>query len=67
MRYVCPREVKNMLLQRARTVYWKTWAAKQECEELKEAGCRKSLFDSDWSDESECEAYHKEKAQKSTG
>ena len=28
MRYVCPKDVKKMLLQQARTVYWKKWAAK---------------------------------------
>ena len=36
MRYVCPKDVKQMLLQRARTVYWKKWRAKNEYEELKE-------------------------------
>ena len=36
MRYVCPKDVKKMLLQQARKVYWKKWAAKHECEELKE-------------------------------
>ena len=36
MRCVCPEDVKKMLLQQARTVYWKKWAAKHECEELKE-------------------------------
>ena len=36
MRYVCPKGVKNMLLQQARTVYWKKSAAKHEFEELKE-------------------------------
>ena len=30
MRYVCPKDVKKMLLQQARTVYWKKWAAKHE-------------------------------------
>ena len=30
MRHVCPRDVKKMLVQRARSVYWKKW------EELKE-------------------------------
>ena len=34
MRYVCPEDVKNMLLQQGRTVYWKKWAAKHEYEEL---------------------------------
>ena len=28
MRYVCPKDVKKMLLQQARSVYWKKWAAK---------------------------------------
>ena len=36
MRYVCPKDVKKMLLQWARTVHWKKWAAKHEIEELKE-------------------------------
>ena len=36
MRCVCPRDVKKMLVQRARSVYWKKWAAKHEHEELKE-------------------------------
>ena len=36
MRYVCGKDVKKMLLQQARSVYWKKWAAKHECEELKE-------------------------------
>ena len=36
MRYVFPKDVQKMLLQRARTVYWKEWAAKHEYEELKE-------------------------------
>ena len=95
MRYVCPKDVKKMLLQQARTVYWKKWAAKHEYEELKEgiwlepalALLRKKtkeewtekhrnvarklvleggwvqqrLFDIGWSDESECQACHKEK------
>ena len=30
MRDVCPKDVKKMLLQRARAVYWKKWAAKPE-------------------------------------
>ena len=33
MRCVCPEDVKKMLLQQARTVYWKKWAAKHEYEE----------------------------------
>ena len=36
MRYGCPKNVKKMLVQRARSVYWKKWAAKHEHEELKE-------------------------------
>ena len=36
MRYVRPKDVKKMLVQRARSVYWKKWAAKHEYEELKE-------------------------------
>ena len=36
MRYVFPKDVKKMLLQQARTVCWKKWAAKHEYEELKE-------------------------------
>ena len=33
---MCPKDVNKMLLQQARTVYWKKWAAKHEHEELKE-------------------------------
>ena len=36
VRYVCPKDVKKMLLQRARSVYWKKLAARHEDEELKE-------------------------------
>ena len=36
MRFVCPKDVKTMLLQQARTVCWKKWAAKHLYEELKE-------------------------------
>ena len=35
MRYVCPEDVKKMLWQQARKVYWKRLAAKHEYEELK--------------------------------
>ena len=35
MRYVCPKDLKKMLLQQARKVYWKKWA-KHEYGELKE-------------------------------
>ena len=37
MRNVCPKDVKKMPLQQAGMVYWKKWAAKRECEELKES------------------------------
>ena len=101
MRYVCPKDVKKMLLQRARTVNWKKWAAKHEYEELKEgirlepvlALLRKKtkgewtekhrnvtrqlhleggwvqqrLFDIGWSDESECQACHKEEGTEKQG
>ena len=36
MRFVFPKDVKKMLVQRARSVYWKKWAAKHWYEELKE-------------------------------
>ena len=36
MRYVCPKDVKKMLVQQARSVHWKKWAAKHEYEELNE-------------------------------
>ena len=36
MRYVCPKDVKKMLLQQARTAHWKKLGAKHEYEELKE-------------------------------
>ena len=36
MRFVCPKDVKQMLVQTACSVYWKKWAAKHEYEELKE-------------------------------
>ena len=36
MRHVCPKDVKKMLVQKARSVCWKKWAAKHEYEELKE-------------------------------
>ena len=38
MRYVCPKDVKKMLVQQARSVRWKQWAAKHEYEELIEGG-----------------------------
>ena len=36
MRFVCPKDVEKMLMQRARSVYWKKWAVKHEYEELRE-------------------------------
>ena len=36
MRYVCPNDVKKMLLKQARSAFWKKCAAKHEYEELKE-------------------------------
>ena len=36
MRFVCPKDVKQTLVQTARSVYWKKLAAKHEHEELKE-------------------------------
>ena len=35
-KFVCPRDVKKMLVQTARSVYRKKWAAKHEYEEVKE-------------------------------
>ena len=36
MRYVCPKDVKKVVVQKARSVCWKKWAAKHEYEDLKE-------------------------------
>ena len=36
MRYVCPKDVKKMLLKHTRSAYWKKWVTKHEYEELKE-------------------------------
>ena len=47
MRFVCPKDDKKMLLQRARSVYWKKWAAKHGYEKVKRrsmAGTRASSF-----------------------
>ena len=35
IRYVCPKDMKRMLVQQARFIYWKKWAAKHEYEESK--------------------------------
>ena len=37
MRFVCPKDVKKMLLKQAKSTYWKKWAAKHEYGELKES------------------------------
>ena len=80
-----PKDVKRMLSQQARTVYWKKWAGKHEYEELKEDiwlepalalprkktkedGTEKhrnvarkfGIAEETRSDESECQACHKE-------
>ena len=36
VRYVCPKDVKNMLMKQAQSIYWRKWAAKHEYEELKQ-------------------------------
>ena len=36
MSYVCPNDVKKMLMKEAWSTCWKKWAAKHEYEELKE-------------------------------
>ena len=36
MRHICPKDVKKMLMQLARSACWMKWAAKHEYEELKE-------------------------------
>ena len=93
MRFVCPKDVKKMLMKRQRK-----WAAKHEYEELKEdiwlepalpllqrktkdewtdkhrhvarklvlegGWVQKRLFDIGWSNESKCQAYHKEEGTK---
>ena len=38
MRFVCPKDVKKMPVQTARSVYWKKWAAKHEYEGRVERG-----------------------------
>ena len=94
MRYVCPKDVKKMLLKQARTTFCEKWAATDENEELKESmwlepalallrrrtkeertdkhrhvarmlvleggWVQKKLFDIGWSNESKCQACHKE-------
>ena len=45
MRFLCPKDVRKMPVQRARSVYWKKWAAKHEYEEFERgsmAGTRSS-------------------------
>ena len=90
-RFVCPKDVKKMLVHTARSVYWKKWAAKHEYEELKEGAwmepllrkkvrenwtekhhnvarkifleggwTQQRLFDIDWPDTSQCQAWKKD-------
>ena len=57
MSFVCPGDVKKMLAQRTRSVYWKNWAAKHDHEELKEGAwlepgralCKKKVKEN-WTD-----------------
>ena len=38
MRYVCPQDVKKMLMKQARSTYWRKWCSEaHEYEELKES------------------------------
>ena len=61
MRFVCPKDVKKMLVQTVRSFFWKKWAAKHEYEELKEGAwlepglalLRKKVRD-DGTDASQC-------------
>ena len=100
MMYVCQKDVKKMLVQKARSVCWKKWAAKHWYEEFQkgiwlepalallrkktkedwtekhrnvarkwvlEGGrVQQRLFDTGWSDESKCQACHKEKGTEKT-
>ena len=36
MRFVFPKDIRKMQVQRARSVFWKKWAAKHEHGEFKE-------------------------------
>ena len=49
MRYVCPKDVKKMLVHRARSVYWEKWAAKHQYEELEESSSAKERK-GDWTE-----------------
>ena len=74
MRYVCPEDVKKMLLKQARTIHGRSgqptretkeeWTDKHRNEARKlilEAGFWKErLFDIGWLDENKCEGCHKE-------
>ena len=50
-------DAQTMLLRQARMVHWRKWAAKHECEELKEGAWLDSMqavmrrrFDEEWTD-----------------
>ena len=36
MRFICPRDVKKMLLKQVTTTYWKKCASRHECEEIEQ-------------------------------
>ena len=42
---ICPQDVKNMLQEQARKVFWWKWAAKHECEELEEGKANEERTD----------------------
>ena len=44
MGYVCPKDVKKMVVQQARSVYWKKLAAKHGYEESRVFGCSRLWF-----------------------
>ena len=54
MRVVCARDAKTMLLKQSKTVHRRKWAAKHECEELKEGVWLDTL-----SDEEKCRGCNK--------
>ena len=55
MRFVCPRDIEKVLVQRARSVYWKKWAAKHEHEKLKEGAWLEPALASSLAKESKTE------------
>ena len=50
MRFVCPKDVKKMVVQRARSVYWKKWAAKHEYEEFERASSLAKESEENWTE-----------------